>query len=332
MKSDGADRVLALSLRPKCLADLVGQRKVVDGLTAQFQSGRIPHFYIIEGPVGAGKTTLGRILALLLQLQTTPFRDLQPSDWQHYRKYDIVEINAANKTGVDDMRQLVQDMRFLPMPPSKAKVRILDEAHQLSNAAQNTLNTETEDVQPHVFFIFMTSAGNKIIPALRRRAFIISPSSLDAEGISSLVRLAKEKSNHEGAVDDLLQHLRASGVTTPGLVMQAAEMFFCGLSEAGKDSKQKVDALAICRLVAGGDWVGCAARLQDVQKADAYSLRLAVAGYLKALLLKAAGNRAVALSRAVEKVTGPCGEDVLPALCAALCLACHEMTPPKRRE
>lgn len=328
------DRVLALSLRPKCLGELVGQKKVVDGLTAQFHSGRIPHFFIIEGPVGAGKTTLGRILALLLQLQNTPFRDLHPTDWQNYRKYDIVEINAANKTGVDDMRQLVQDMKFLPMPPSRVKVRILDEAHQLSNAAQNTLNTETEDVQPHVFFIFMTSAGNKIIPALRRRAFILSPTSLDPGGVSDLVQLAKEKSHYSGSVDDLLQQLKSSGITTPGLVMQAAELYFCGLSETSNYSKQKVDALAICRLVAAGDWTGCAARLHDVQKADAYPLRLAVAGYLKALLLKAAGGRAAALSRAIEKITLTGAEDafVLPSLCAALCLACHEMTPPKKRE
>jgi len=328
------NRILALSLRPKRLCELVGQDRLVNGIQAQFRSGRIPHFFLIDGPVGAGKTTLGRILALLLQLQSRPFRDLEESDWQSYRKYDIVEINAANKNGVDDMRQLIQDMRFLPMPPSKAKIRILDEAHQLSHAAQNSLITETEDVPGHVFFIFITSAAGRLIPALRDRAFHLSPLPLDDDGVNALVSCARERSGFDGEVDTLLRTLRDSYVTSPRAILQRAERYFCGLQESPAEaSKLKVEALVICRLVAAGDWVGCATKLGDVAKQDAYPLRVAVCGYLKALLVKASGGRAAALSRAIERVASPLADEsvTVPALCAALCLACQEMTPPRAR-
>src|SRR3982751_992678 len=82
------DRVLALSLRPRRLADMVGQEKLAEAIASQFRSGRIPHFFIIDGPIGAGKTTLGRILAMLVQVQPKPFRDLVEEDWVNYKKYD----------------------------------------------------------------------------------------------------------------------------------------------------------------------------------------------------------------------------------------------------
>src|SRR4051794_1808865 len=113
-------RVLALSMRPKSLDELVGQDKMVECISNQFATGRMPHFYLISGPIGSGKTTFARILA----------RDL-------LHPAEIEEINAANKTGVDDVRALVDKMRYKPVHPKKNRVVILDEAHQLSNSAQN---------------------------------------------------------------------------------------------------------------------------------------------------------------------------------------------------
>jgi DNA polymerase III delta prime subunit len=328
------DRILALSLRPRRLADMVGQEELSRAISSQFQSGRVPHFFIIDGPVGSGKTTLGRILAMLVQLQPKPFRDLVEEDWVNYKKYDITEINAANKTGVDDMRQLVSSLRFMPLPPSKAKVIILDEAHQLSNAAQNTMITETEDVAAHVFVIFITSAEGKLIPALRSRAFRLSPLPLDEKGVESLVSLAREKTGYNGDVNGLVERLIGAQIVTPRLVLQTVERHFCGLQDAGTDStKQKMDALAICRSVSTGDWSACSARLASLAKGDVAGLRVAVAGYLKTLLLKSNGVKAVAIGRAIERLSAPLGDEMLllPAFCAALCAACWELTPPKQK-
>ena len=96
------DRVLALSMRPKCLDELVGQEELISTLTSQFASNRIPHFYIISGPIGAGKTTLSRILALILQTQIKceSIKDLNNLPWNDYKKYDIHEKQAFSLPAV----------------------------------------------------------------------------------------------------------------------------------------------------------------------------------------------------------------------------------------
>ncbi|KAL0045583.1 hypothetical protein WJX82_010634 [Trebouxia sp. C0006] len=121
-------------------------------------------------------------------------------------------------------------MKYHPLPPSKAKVVILDEAHQLSNAAQNAMITETEDVADHVYYIFCTSAINKIIPALKRRAFIVHPKALSKSAIDELVTSAEEAANYQSDTESLRDALKNSDVTSPGLVLQATEKFFTGVT------------------------------------------------------------------------------------------------------
>ena len=128
--------MLIHKLRPKNFKEMVGQDSVIEALEKQFESGRIPHFFLISGPSGTGKTTLSRILAL--KLQNAPEIDA-------LSKYDISEINASDKNGVDDIRDLITNIKYRPLT-SKAKIIIMDEAHQLTTAAQNALLKVTEDI------------------------------------------------------------------------------------------------------------------------------------------------------------------------------------------
>lgn len=331
MASNSLDRVLALSMRPKLLEELVGQDGITSTLQAQFETGRIPHFYIIHGPVGAGKTTLARILSLALQMDPSSDRlKICESDWKEYKKYDIQEINAANKNGIDDIRSIVDMMRYKPMIPSRAKVVILDEAHQLTNAAQNALITETEDVPNTVFYIFCTSAINKIIPALQRRAYMISPKPLSDEETLMLLRNAAKLVGFEGEVDNLHEALTTNSVTSPGLILQAAEKFFSGIpayeSVFNCDSS-KVDTMQICRTVATGSWKETSALLKHVTKGEVVMVRNCLLGYLKTIMLKSVGSKAVAIANAIKNIS-EAGLDesiCLPVFLSSVCLACEHI-------
>jgi len=311
-------RVLALSLRPSDLDELIGQEKIITSIQKQLSSGRIPHFFIISGPVGAGKTTLARILSKSL-----------------IGSADIHEINAANKNGVDDIRDLTAKMKFKPVHPAKHKVVILDEAHQLTNAAQNALLTETEDVAEHVFYIFCTSAISKIIPALKRRAFVITPEALKKSDIEELVEFAKSSVNLKSLeTTELIKAMVEAGINSPGLVLQACERFFSGLSASNSvllTEDSKIDPLVLCRALSTGQWSKCSEIVAEATKNDVPALRNSALGYLKSMLLKApSGSRAMAMAKAighlsVDSIRADEGA-MLPLFLSSLYMACDAMT------
>lgn len=323
------DRVLSLSLRPTSLETYVGQDDLITLLENQFISGRIPHFYILHGPVGSGKTTLARILALALQLDPALGENrLNPSedDWKNYKRYEIREINAANQNGIDDIRAMVESMRYKPIPPSRSRVIILDEAHQITSAAQNTLLAETEDVAPHVYYIFCTSNISKIIPALQRRAYIMTPKAMPETAIKDLLERAAEFSDFEEDVSPLLKALVDNGIASPGLILQAAEKFFNGMppeESVFQNDITNLDTMAICRAVAGGVWKDTAKLLKPMVKSDIMMVKNSVLGYLKAILLNAVGNRALALSKAIRSIADENGNDNLPMFLANVCIGCE---------
>lgn len=318
------DRVLALSMRPKALDELVGQSDIIANIESQFASGRIPHFFIIAGQIGVGKTTLARILALIIQNGST-----QGLDGLKVADFDVQEINAANKNGVDDMRQLVDMMKYQPIYPSKAKVVILDESHQLTSAAQSALLKETEDAPKHGYYIFCTSAINKILPALQRRAYIVRPKTLTEIGVKVLVERAKERVGFENSVEPLIECLNFHQINSSGLVLQATERFFNGLSPnesiLSASENSSLDTMAICRSVTKGDWKQTATQVKDMTKDDVSMVRNCLLGYMKTILLKSTGTKAISVAKAIQIITSATLDEsvALPAFLASLCQACE---------
>ena len=324
-----SDRVLSLSMRPKTLQDCVGQQELVTALEYQFQVGRIPHFYIVHGPIGAGKTTFARILALALQrgpLAVDAFA-IPAEMWQTYKRYDIKEINAANQNGVDDIRALIETMRYQPIAPSKVKVVILDEAHQLTQAAQNALLTETEDVAKHVYYIFCTSNLTKIIPALQRRAYMVSPKGLTTDDVYALLEKAAEEAAFVEDIKPLYEALYVNSVSSPGLVLQAAEKFFSGIPATESVTNftiGKFDTLAICKAVSKGDWKESAKMLKDLTKEEVVTMKMCILGYMKAILMKTNGAKASTMARAIRILADD--NDMLPRFLANVCLTCETIS------
>jgi energy-coupling factor transporter ATP-binding protein EcfA2 len=326
MATTMTDRVLAEQMRPASLDSLIGQDATVHSVQTQLASGRIPHLFIIYGPSGSGKTTLAKILAeTLLQGKNDTNAPSSSRQSRQSRSANLREINAANHNGVDDVRALIESMRFRPLPPCPAKVVILDEAHKLTDPAQNALLTATEDAAGHVYYIFCTTAFTKLLPALRRRTFVVSPTPLTPEHVRALVQSAADivgtsntntntntKDNNTEAYEPLLEALEAYEVTSPGLVLQATERYFTGISAQDAvlvthTDNTSLNTMAVARAVCAGNWKACSAALRetDMTKADAYPVKICVLGYLrKALLNTPNGQKATALADAITGIAG----------------------------
>ena len=164
-------RVLARKYRPKDFTDLmVGQEPMVRTLTNAFETGRIAQAYMLTGVRGVGKTTTARILARALNYKTSaidrPTIDLRdPGEHcqaiMEGRHVDVIEMDAASHTGIDDIREIIEQVRYRPVS-ARYKVYIIDEVHMLSTAAFNGLLKTLEEPPEHVKFIFATTEIRKV--------------------------------------------------------------------------------------------------------------------------------------------------------------------------
>ena len=170
--SSGGDayQVLARKYRPSRFEDMVGQEAMVRTLTNAFKTGRIAHAFMLTGVRGVGKTTTARLLARALNYQSDdhdgPSIKLDPPGRHcqaimESRHPDILELDAASRTGVADMRELLDGVRYAPVD-ARYKVYIIDEVHMLSTAAFNALLKTLEEPPPHVKFIFATTEIRKV--------------------------------------------------------------------------------------------------------------------------------------------------------------------------
>ena len=166
--------VLYRKYRPQKFGEVVGQEHVVTTLTNSIKGNNISHAYLFSGPRGSGKTTIARLFAKAINCEK-PNDGFEPCnkcssclEIMAGNSMDFVEIDAASHTGVDDIRQLIDGVKFAPVK-SKYKIFIIDECHQLSKSAANALLKTLEEPPTHAIFLLATTEAHKMIPTILSR-------------------------------------------------------------------------------------------------------------------------------------------------------------------
>ena len=199
--ADSAYRVLARKYRPQNFDDLVGQEPMVRTLTNAFETGRIAQAWMLTGVRGVGKTTTARILARALNYKTAeidkPTSDLSvPGEHcqaiMEGRHVDVIEMDAASHTGIDDIREIIEQVRYRPVS-ARYKVYIIDEVHMLSNQAFNGLLKTLEEPPPHVKFIFATTEIRKVPITVLSRCQRFDLRRIDANMLTALLKKIADK-------------------------------------------------------------------------------------------------------------------------------------------
>jgi len=159
-------KVLALKYRPKNFKELIGQDIMVETITNSIKLNKIPNAYLLTGIRGVGKTTTARLIARALNCEKNFLKE-ENCSCEHCegitnsRHLDVLEMDAASKTGISDVRELIDSSKYNPAT-AKYKVIILDEVHMLSKQAFNGLLKTLEEPPPHLKFIFATTEVKKI--------------------------------------------------------------------------------------------------------------------------------------------------------------------------
>ena len=158
--------VLARKWRPRVFDEVIGQEYIIQTLKNAISSGKTAHAFIFSGPRGVGKTSTARIVAKALNCKNGP-TNLPCSECTSCQEIsegnslDVIEIDAASHTGVKDVREIIENVKYLPSS-GKTKIYIIDEAHMLSQSAFNALLKTLEEPPPHVLFILATTEVHKI--------------------------------------------------------------------------------------------------------------------------------------------------------------------------
>jgi len=207
--------VLARKYRPRTFADMVGQETVTQVLKGAIHEGRIGHAYLFCGPRGTGKTTTARILAKALNCERGP--TIEPClqcerclGIEAGSEVDVVEIDAASHTSVDNVRDLKEQVAYAPMR-ARYKVWIIDEVHMLSKSAFNAFLKTLEEPPPHVKFLFATTDPQKVLETVLSRVQVLKLSPLAEATIAARLTTVFEREGiyaESGVVEEIARRAR----------------------------------------------------------------------------------------------------------------------------
>ena len=231
-------KVLALKYRPQRFEDLIGQDVIAETIINSIKTNKVPNAYLFTGIRGVGKTTIARILAKSLNckngidnLCNNNFCE-NCSSISNSNHIDVLEMDAASKTGVDDVRDLIEFSRYGPTS-SKYKIFIIDEVHMLSKQAFNALLKTLEEPPEYLKFIFATTEIKKIPITVVSRCQRFDLSRVKSLELFNFLKDIKEKENGKATDDALKLIVKIS----EGSVRDALSLLDRGLISLDKDKE-----------------------------------------------------------------------------------------------
>src|SRR5438270_2666415 len=240
-------QVLARKYRPQKFSEVIGQEHVTHTLKNAIEQGRTAHGYIFSGHRGIGKTTVARILAMALNCRSTDHPVQEPcgvcdscTEIRAGNSVDVIEIDAATNRGIDEIRELREAARYRPAR-DRFKIYILDEAHQITDAAFNALLKTLEEPPGHVVFILATTQPEDIPQTIRSRCQHFSFRAVKFEQIVEQLRDLCGRENIR-ADEDALAQLAEAG---DGSMRDALSI----LDQAIASSEGKLSADAVRQLI-----------------------------------------------------------------------------------
>jgi len=277
---------LYLKYRPKGLTELVGNGSVISSLNVMLDDIKsCPHAFLLTGPTGCGKTTVGRIIATRLGINLD--------------SEDFTEVDSADFRGIDTVRDIRKKAQFKALE-GDYRMYLIDECHKMTNDAQNALLKILEDTPKHVFFVLCTTEPHKLLPTIKGRCSLFEMKLLNEEQMQTLLRtiVKSEKGSmakvvYDAIIRDSFGHPRNALQILDQVLRVPPEK---QLEVAEQSAQEQSESIELCRLlVTGSGWKRAAEILKGLKTDDPESIRRHVLGYCQAILLNGKEDNRIGL-------------------------------------
>jgi len=272
---------LYLKYRPTTLDEIRGNFEVIDTLNEMLSNKKTcPHSFLIHGPTGCGKTTIGRIIANRLECKGQDFR----------------EVDSADFRGIDTIREIRKQSHFKPLE-GDCRVWLLDEVHKNTNDAQNALLKILEDTPEHVYFVLCTTEPQKLISTIKGRCIQFQVKSLNERQMFGLLR-SVVKAEEETLPKIVYEQIIQDSFGYPRNALQILDQVLRvdpekRLEVAQRSAEQQSQSIELCRaLISGDGWKKISNILNGLKEEDPEGIRRHVLGYAQAVVLKSDNERA----------------------------------------